>query len=68
MSVRICICIDGDESESLEELYKRIRALFITRPDFDWESSDEWFDDGGSQLTQEEVETIRMRVMKNKAG
>ena len=62
---RIIIAIDGEEGESPESLYRRLRAA-LKNTKLDWESTDDWFDDSGELLDEEEVSEIRTKVVYEK--
>jgi len=64
---RIGIMIDVDAT-SLKEAYKRVYntmgEVSMSEGDIDWESSDEWFDEDGQMLNEDEVSSIRLEALK----
>ena len=63
MPYRIIIAIDV-EAESPEMAYERVSEEMKTvdTEDFQWESTDEWYDDDGNVIDEDEVQRIRMAV------
>ena len=60
---RIVVCLDV-EAESMKEAYGKVYQTLkaVDCEDFQWESSDEWYDPDGGQLPAETVQKIRMEV------
>lgn len=60
---RIVVCIDV-EADSLTEAYRRVykKMRVVDNPDFQWESSDEWYDDSGESVDPDTCSDIRMKV------
>jgi hypothetical protein len=58
---RIIIAIDA-EGESVEKTYRKIFNFMKSLPqDMSWESTDEAFEDDGTEVTPEDIQEARMR-------
>jgi hypothetical protein len=60
---RIIVAIDV-EAPSLKEAYRRVyqEMAKLDSEDFQWESTDEWYDDEGDLVHPDKVQEIRMAV------
>jgi len=67
MPFRIVVCIDVDATD-LEQAYGRVSDNLGKLPDgMDWESTDEWYDDGdGDAIDEEEIQRVRMATFAKK--
>lgn len=63
---RIVICVDIKAS-SIEEAYRNLylKMGHLDDKDFQWESTDEWFDPEGNIIDPEEISKIRMKIIGN---
>lgn len=66
---RIIIALDV-EAPSAKEAYRRVflEMKKLDRDDFQWESTDEWYDPEGEQLDEDEVSAARMTVFAEETG
>lgn len=69
MAYRIIVALDV-EAKSMEGAYQRVYETMKTVDDetFQWESTDEWYDDSGDAIDEEEAQRIRMKVFKELNG
>ena len=61
---RIVVCLDIEASspeEAYAKLYKNMPR--IAAEGIDWESTDEWYDDNGAPLSEEQVFAAREAVL-----
>lgn len=66
---RIVVCLDV-EARSMAEAYRRVyrRMKKVDCDNFEWESSDEWYDPEANALEPGDVQEIRMKVFAEENG
>lgn len=66
---RIVVCLDI-EARSMEDAYRRVyrRMRRVDCANFQWESTDEWYDPEATPLEPGDVQDIRMRVFKEETS
>lgn len=65
MPFRIVVCVDI-AAASAEEAYAMLtdKLCPVTTPDFEWESTDEWYGEDGARLPDKKVQAAREAVFK----
>lgn len=69
MSYRIVICVDIDASsaqDAYEKLYDAMAEAERSDDDICWESSDEWYDDAGDEISAEDAQEARLAAFKKR--
>ena len=64
---RLVLCVDV-EAENLDEAYETTydKMSSLSSPDFEWESSDEAYGEGGEQINEDDLQAARMRGLEKK--
>lgn len=68
MSVRIVVSLDmasDDPQQAYDDMYEMLSKVCSEENTVidGWESTDEWFDKDGNQLSQEEVDKARTAIL-----
>ena len=66
MSSYRIVCAIDIEAESATHAYERLFEELKLPPGFEWESTDEWYDADGNQLSEELVCGARKAVFSTK--
>jgi len=63
MTYRLVVCLDVD-AKDLKEAYRKVYLEMkkVDAVDFQWESSDEWFEPGGDLGDPDKLQGARMAV------